>query len=264
MNGIHYYLLDPTKNITALADTPVALEDRPAVAARIMQEEPSCEQVGFVDFSGETPRLEMAGGEFCGNAAMSAAALYCANNGVAAGEARRVTLTVSGADAPVEVTVTAESGASFACTVAMPPPDRIAKETLPLGKRQLSLPVVYCPGIAHIMVTEDELTAAEAEAAVKDWCAALGVQALGVMFLDRNALTLRPLVYVPAADTLFWESSCASGTCAAGAYLAHLTGREVTLTLSEPGGALRVQTGQQGAPQLSGRVAILKEWTTNW
>ena len=262
MNGIHYFLLDPTKNITALADTPAAPEDRPAAAARIMQEEPSCEQVGFVDFCGKTPRLEMAGGEFCGNAAMSAAALYCAGKGLAAGETRRVTLAVSGADSPVEVTVTAQD-AAFACTVRMPAPERIAEETLPLGGRLLSLPVVYCPGIAHIMVTEDELTAAEAQAAVRGWCATLGVRALGVMLLDETALTLRPLVYVPAADTLCWESSCASGTCAAGAYLARRAGREVTLYFSEPGGALRVQTGPRGEPLLSGRVAILKERTIN-
>ena len=262
MNGIHYYLLDPTKNITALADTPTAPEDRPAAAARIMQEEPSCEQVGFVDFSGETPRLEMAGGEFCGNAAMSAAALYCANNGITAGETRRVTLAVSGAAKPVEVVVTAKDGA-FACTVRMPAPERIAEETLSLGGRKMTLPVVCCPGIAHIMVTEDELTPAEAQAAVKGWCATLGVQALGVMLLDENALSLRPLVYVPAADTLCWESSCASGTCAVGAYLARRSGREVTLTFSEPGGTLRVQTGPQGEPLLSGGVTIRKERTIN-
>ncbi|MBQ6065342.1 MAG: hypothetical protein IJK89_00845 [Clostridia bacterium] len=263
MTALHYYLIDPTKNITALADTPISPESRPALAARIMNEEPSCEQVGFVDFSGKTPRLDMAGGEFCGNAAMSAAALYCANCGIPAGGTRRVTLDVSGADKPVEVAVAEQNGA-FACTVAMPAPERISKETLFLGNRQLSLPVVYCPGIAHIMVTEDELTTAEAESALKGWCAALATQALGVMFLDRDALTLRPLVYVPAADTLCWESSCASGTCAAGAYLADRAERDVALTLSEPGGTLRVQTGPQSESLLSGRVAILKERTVNY
>ena len=259
MNAIHYYIIDPTKNITALAETPVTPERRPAVAARIMEREPTCEQVGFVRVDGRgAPRLEMAGGEFCGNAAMSAAALYCAENGITPGETRLVTLSVSGADRPVEVSVTAENGTAFACTVQMPPPERIAEETLPFGGRELTLPVVYCPGIAHIMVTKDELSEAQAETAVKDWCRRLAVPGLGVMLLDRAALMLRPLVYIPAADTLCWESSCASGTGAVGAYLAREAGLAADVTLREPGGSLRVRAEGERI-LLSGRAKLLSE-----
>ena len=259
MNPIHYYIIDPTKNITALADTPVAPADRPAVAARIMEQEPSCEQVGFVSADG-APCLAMAGGEFCGNAAMSAAALYCSRTGIAPGETRRVTLTVSGADRPVPVEVTAEGAASFACAVGMPPPERVAEETFSLGARELTLPVVYFPGIAHIIVPKDRLSEAEAEGTVKDWCRQLGVPGLGVMLFDRAALMLRPLVYIPAADTLFWESSCASGTAAAGVWLARTAGQAADVTLREPGGCLRVQAEGERI-RLSGRVDVLSEHT---
>ena len=258
---IHYNIADPTKNITALADSPVPPEHRPAVAARIMEQEPSCEQVGFVDFdSGGAPCLAMAGGEFCGNASMSAAALYCSRSGITPGETRRVTLTVSGMDQPVPVDVTAEGGAAFSCTVQMPPPVRVTEETLPLGVRQLTLPAVYFPGITHIIVAKDELSAAEAEGAVKDWCRRLGAAGLGVMLFDRAALTLRPLVYVPAADTLFWENSCASGTCAAGVWLARTMGQTADVTVREPGGSLRVQAEGERI-LLSGRVNLLAEHT---
>ena len=262
MNAIHYYILDPTKNITALADTPVAPALRPAVAARIMAQEPTCEQVGFVRLEGRgAPRLEMAGGEFCGNASMAAAALYCAKNGATPGETRRVTLSVSGADRPVEASVTAQSDGAFVCTVQMPPPERIAAETLPLGGRQFTLPVVYCPGIAHIMVTKDELSEAEAARAVRDWCARLSVAGLGIMLFDPAACSLKPLVFIPAADTLVWENSCASGTGALGAYLADQTGREAMLTLTEPGGKLRVRALPGEAPLLTGTVMLCAEHT---
>ena len=62
------------------------------------------------------------------------------------------------------------------------------------------------------------------------------------MFLERNEENsfLTPLVYVPACETVFWERSCASGTAAVGMYLAEKTGAPLDITLSEPGGSLRV------------------------
>ncbi len=249
-------MIDPTKNITALAETPVPTASRPFAARKIMEREPSCEQVGFVyqNAAGE-PCLDMAGGEFCGNASMSAAALLCAKAGMAAGERRQVTLHVSGAPEAVPVTVTVEAGV-FACTVKLPPPEAVTEVTLPLAGENVRLPVVYLPGIAHIMVTKDELDAAQAEREVRGWCETLGTAGLGVMLFDPAAGTLRPLVYVPGSDTLFWESSCASGTGALGAYLAKTGGKPADLMVKEPGGILRVQASPEGEIWLSGQVRL--------
>ena len=256
MTTLHYYMIDPTKNITALVGTPVPPASRPFAARGIMENEPACEQVGFVwlDETG-APRLAMAGGEFCGNAAMSAAALSCQQTGLRPGNTRTVRLTVSGAAEPVPVRVTAEEDGYFSCTVRMPPPERIETVSLPLDGKIVSLPVVFLPGIAHIMVTKDELDAGTAERVIRDWCGRLSAAGLGIMLFDKNRNTLRPLVYIPGSDTLFWESSCASGTAALGAYLAG-SSEPVSLAVAEPGGALRVYA-EKGSVDLSGRVAIL-------
>ena len=69
-------IFDPTGNITALVESPVAPEEQSAVAARIMERFPQVEQVGFVRLPRESAapvELCMAGGEFCGNASMSGA-----------------------------------------------------------------------------------------------------------------------------------------------------------------------------------------------
>ena len=262
MTSLHYYIADPTKNITALVGTPVPPASRPFAALQVMRREPSCEQVGFVSRGGAgEPCLAMAGGEFCGNASMAAAALFCRKDGVKPGETRELLLTVSGAPEKIPVRVTALADGSFDGTVRLPAPERIVWETLPFNGRELTLPVVYCPGIAHIMVTKDELTAAEAETVIKDWCARLAVPGLGIMLYDRAAQTLRPLVYIPGADTLFWESSCASGTGALGAYLAREAGGEVSLSVKEPGGTLLVRVAPDGSPALSGRVSLSAEKT---
>ena len=259
MTPLRYYLADPTKNITALVETPVPAASRPFAARRIMEKEPACEQVGFVSRNaGGEPCLAMAGGEFCGNASMSAAALFCEKDGIAPGETRAVCLTVSGAAEPVPVRVTAGEEGFFSCTVRMPPPERILTADLPLDGKNLSLPAVFFPGIAHIMVTKDELDAARAERVIRDWCNRLGAAGLGVMLYDESGRSLRPLVYIPGSDTLFWESSCASGTAALGAFLAERSG-EVALTVTEPGGTLRVRATPEGTVDLSGQVRILGE-----
>lgn len=262
MTTLHYYIMDPTKNITALVETPVPPASRPFAASQIMKAEPDCEQVGFLSRTeaGET-RLDMAGGEFCGNASMSAAALICAKEGLRQGQRRSLTLRVSGAASPVEVCVSAADEGVFDCTVTMPSPERITEETLPLGDQTINLPAVFLPGIAHIIATKDELTEGDAERLVKDWCRILKAAALGVMLFDEKALTLRPMVYVPAADTLFWESSCASGSAAVGAYLSEKSGAPVELCLNEPGGTLRVNAAPGGVVCLSGQVTVRSERT---
>ena len=238
---IRYFLIDPTKNITALATSPVSPERYREAAEKIMQKEPSCEQVGFV-YRGENGDLclDMAGGEFCGNASMSAAALFCAKAGLLPGQSREVSLRVSGADAAVPVRVTAKSAADFACAVTMPQPTRIAEERLSFNETTYSLPVVYFPGIAHIIAPETLLPRGAAEEAIKGWCADLNVKGLGLMLLSEEKQTLTPLVYIPAAGTLFWESSCASGSAAVGAWLSQRQNAPVTVSIRQPGGTLEI------------------------
>ena len=90
------------------------VENQPEVAAELMRRHPEVEQVGFIRFSGspEDPvpaELRMAGGEFCGNASVCAAALYLLETGTGAEEEPvDVRLRVSGASLPVDVTLRRE------------------------------------------------------------------------------------------------------------------------------------------------------------
>ena len=70
---IRYIPADPAGNLTALTLTQVRPEERAAVAAQMMARCPEgFEQVGFIGehaAKAVLPRLDMMGGEFCGNAA---------------------------------------------------------------------------------------------------------------------------------------------------------------------------------------------------
>lgn len=248
---IDYILLDPSKNITVLVKSPVEASLRPAVASAIMAVEPMCEQVGFIsEGSGDCDIvLNMAGGEFCGNAAMSAAVLNYIEN-----KKPCVRVAVSGCEEPVSVEIVPAQYEGYIGTVTMPKPVSFRSEELD-GE---SFPVVSLPGISHI-VTEKHFSRDEAEKNVRSWCAKLGCDALGIMLLDENEDRITPLVYVPSADTIFWEQSCASGTTAVGVYLAETENASLKRRFLEPGSALTVEAAPGEHPKLTGTVRIISE-----
>ncbi len=277
--AMKYCIFDPTGNITALVESAVDVNDQPSAAAGIMERHPDVEQVGFVSFDSEPGAevpvsLRMAGGEFCGNATMCAAALYAIRNGVA--ESASVRVKVSGAKEPLNVDLERTGANTFAAAVTMPPALaieelRLADGALP-GNDALRLPVVRMGGIDHVIIEPDsgfyglKDDKALAETLIRGWCGAISSDCLGMMFFDegdgsdaegRDVRALTPLVYVPGADTLFWENSCASGSAAAGIYLAAKTGAPADVTFDEPAGRLRVESDPAtGRTVLHGSVKV--------
>ena len=83
-----------------------------------MRKHPEVEQVGFVSLDGGFPSLRMAGGEFCGNASMSAAALLAIEKDLPVPAV--IELTVSGAPEAVEVRLEQREGETFRAAVRMP------------------------------------------------------------------------------------------------------------------------------------------------
>ena len=265
-----YYLANPTGNITILVETPVKRESQPSVALELMKKEPTAEQVGFIEKENGKFHLQMAGGEFCGNATMSAACVYALENNIKSGQ---VTLSVSGAPNPVSVYINRIDDIFYA-DVEMPKADEIIDVSLPLDlsgmsefsganayfcdlspKNCITLPLVKKSGIFHL-ICEKPFPLEKAEELMPLWCRILGADGLGFMLLEGEKLT--PIVYVPAANTLFRESSCASGTTAVGEYLSKKSGKDIELSLRQPGGTLKIKAGQNINPVLSGSVILKK------
>ncbi|MBP3217236.1 MAG: hypothetical protein J6M46_02575 [Lachnospiraceae bacterium] len=258
--NLEYCIMDPTGNITALVESSAEVSRQPFIADQIMRSHPEVEQVGFVefkdvwkepDFAGTAyAKLRMAGGEFCGNASMCAAALYLSRKGANTNDWQQVQLEVSGTSERIEVRLRpiAAEGADFAfeAGVRMPRALRIEKRLFADGALQGELPLVRMEGISHIIIEPSSVfyayreDRAAAERAVQKWCKELGADGLGLMFLDVEESRLTPLVYVPGSGTSFWENSCASGSAATGMYLADRTGARQEISLREPGGSLKV------------------------
>ena len=277
IDDLRYSIFDPGGNITLLVESNVDVGSRIEAAEKMMQRHPGVEQVGFVRFPdtaanslydtqaallGKIPMLEMAGGEFCGNASMCAALLYylrsSENNDYKHGSAAQfmklmenplatVMLRVSGTSDPVTVKLWNKEDGSYRTSISMPAPKEIVETEF--ASEKTLLPVVKMEGIYHIIVEQGLLFSqmlnekAFAEVLVKKWCKELGADGLGILFLEGEGRyrNLIPLVYIPGSNTCFWENSCASGSCAAGVYLASKYGLKGAFVFSEPGGTIEVE-----------------------
>ena len=99
---ITYKTFDPTGNRTMLVTSPVERDDQAKAAGGILDRDRSLEQVAFVEGEGGSRRLQMMGGEFCGNATMSFASMLAAESGV---DSLDTEVEVSGCDGKVPVHV---------------------------------------------------------------------------------------------------------------------------------------------------------------
>jgi diaminopimelate epimerase len=280
---------DPAKNITVFVLSPA--EDRAAAARKLLADsELKAEQVGFVIPPARDKgiwRLEMMGGEFCGNAARSFG-LFAAREQGLSGE-QTVVISMSGVEKNLPVKVHVEEG-----WAAVEVPGPLAVETLDLEGRALR--VYVFDGITHVIAPDlspDEKICARIRAGIEGAFGrssagppdSLGQPgslrqplaagqpdslrqppaALGVLFYDTAAAFMRPAVYVYDTDSLVFESSCGSGSAALAVWKTGNAGDgETVCAVRQPGGIIDVRVRRRnggicglsigGTVSLSGRM----------
>lgn len=234
-------MADPAGNRTALVLSPVPAGARGELAGRIMALPGlQAEQVGYCcpPRGGEAlGRLEMMGGEFCGNAARSFGLMLARERGLAA-----AAVEVSGSPRPLLVEA-GPAGDTAACP--MPLPGGIGELAVPeLSPRPL--PAVRIGGITHVIapgippVGESFLAIRRAADSRWDW------EALGGMFLGEDG-AMTPVVAVRGSGTTVRESSCASGTAAAAVWLSREQGDGMwAYAIRQPGGVITARVLRAG------------------
>ena len=214
---------DPAGNVTLLVLSPVPASLRPGVAVELLRRLGG-EQAGFLTeprLGGEA-RLEMMGGEFCGNALRCLGALR-------ARETRDGThrLEISGA----QRVLTVETGL----------PGGVVRGEMPLPDRMEiwnGLETAVFPGIVHALCRGGPREEAHARRLTAALSEHYGAPAAGVLYLREEDMTMIPAVYVRDTDTLYFENSCASGSAAAAALLARERGSSGEFCLHQPGGTI--------------------------
>ena len=203
-------VLDPAGNVTALVLSDVPAAERVQVAARLLRlPELHIEQAAFLTAPrcGGEIRLEMMGGEFCGNA-LRCAGFYHALRTGAQGKTC-VFAEISGAEGVQPVM--ADTAAGEASTV-MPLPRAVHPADWP----DVQAVCVTFDGITHFVIDRAQPDDALVQRAI---AAAPEASAVGAVFLDRAAGSIRPVVFVRETGSCVAETSCASGSVAAAVVL---------------------------------------------
>lgn len=225
-------VLDPAGNVTAIVCSDVPAAERARVAAQILRlPELGIEQVAFLTAprSGGEIRLEMMGGEFCGNALRCAGFYQALRNG-AQGKSC-VFAEISGADGVQPVMAdTAEGTAS----TVMPLPLSVQ----PAGWADVQAARVTFAGITHFVIDCAQPDETLVQRAID---AAPEASAVGAIFLDRACGSIKPVVFVRETGSCVAETSCASGSVAAAVELTADFADGITeIGIGQPGGTLEV------------------------
>ncbi len=257
---IQFAKINPTENMTILVLSSLPRAQYGSVAERLMAYgSVGGEQVGFVEqptLPGARARLQMMGGEFCGNASMSLAALLAWKDGLSDGKEAVYPLEVSGAERVVRCHIR-RKGASFEGTVSMPLPESVEELELMPG---LIVPLVRFKGIVHALLRAGKIEPEVVECNIRHWCAQVGADAFGAMLMDDDGCGMRPLVYVRDTDSCVWERGCGSGSAAVGCWMAVREGCDVRMELKQPGGMMGVFAqwfeGRVSRVEIQGQVKL--------
>ena len=246
---------DPAGNITLYVLDPVAPDLRPKVTAHLLDmPQFKAEQLAYCcpPIRGGQGRIEMAGGEFCGNATRAFAMVLQQEMGVPSPGA--MSLEISGCDHLVAAYSDLRAGTAEA---EMPLP-RSVRRVQAAGREGVLVDLV---GIAHLVVEQVPPSLEFFQAVEHVFRDIPQLDAYGVMFLERSASRITPLVKVPAANTLVWEGSCGSGSVASAIACAHgAPDGQYAQDLIQPAGVIRVRLtldgGQVTQVSIGGPVSL--------
>ena len=251
---LDFIKLSPLGNTTVFLRGEAAQEARAALLAEAMDyDHLAAEQAGFLvaPHSEEALlRIEMSGGEFCGNATLSAAALAAAE-----GAESPFFVECSGAEDPLQAEAHPLGTGRWLARAEMPQAHEIRRHSLDgFSLAGLSFEgqpfadaatCVSLPGIAHLVVEAADLSAADYDALLARLMRETDADAYGVVPFERmgrDHFRIRPYVAVPSAKSRVFERACGSGSLA----LAFAEGSERgRIAVEQPGGTLFVETGKR-------------------
>jgi diaminopimelate epimerase len=237
---IKYRLFIPGGNMTALVG---GLEPDAAIRREvqdyIMRKHPDVEQVGFVGEDSDNPELIMTGGEFCGNAARSAAWYYLD------GKPGDITIRVSGVKEPIRAGVDGAAGAWADMPVTgcrltnMGGIHKVEMESIIHYIISVEKSAEYLrdisgnDGAGRLLNRARELLQFLSAAGGADMSGAAGV-----IFTEcvGGVIKIHPCVFVPSAGTSVYETACGSGSAAVAMVEGVHSGKDASFAVMQPSG----------------------------
>lgn len=244
---IDFVKCNPTQNMTILINTMLPRDEHKRIASKIMSyDNVYAEQVGFIEptMNQEADALlQMAGGEFCGNACMALAAYLAELQQMKRHETTEYRLEVSGAEQLVACRIT-KNMEDYRCRVNMPLPVKIDQTVLQEGGGPVNAVAVRYSDFVHFVIEVERLDAVMKNnmlSLAKLIGPFLDTSMLGILLYNNTTHHLTPLIYVPKLNSAVWERGCGSGTASIGAYLAWKNKRDIEAHIHQPGGTMLVK-----------------------
>lgn len=239
---LQYVKANPSGNTTIFVLTPVEPEMHSAVAASLLKDaRVDAEQVAYLSgIQEQAVRVDMMGGEFCGNASRSAAAYALSLTGRDEGE---YDVSCSGCGHALRAQVKKKADGAYEAYIEMPLPHTVEAVILDVNGMPSRFFRVELPGIVHFVhfASSEEMEYKQLFwDALQEYVADESLEAFGLILFDPAHLHMIPAVYVSATDTLYWEQSCGSGSAAVAAALACVGKKNVSCTIQQPGGAISI------------------------
>lgn len=254
----------PSGNTTAVVFDQMLNADREQLNTQVMEAwkqqavgEPEIEQCCFVTMPKDqraVARVEMFGGEFCGNATRSVIQL------ITEGKDYQGMIEVSGVNRPLNFNV---KDGSIAVEMPLPQDRELATEVVEGTLVQLD-------GIAQLVVTDVEQQENRSPREVLQTLLAenkygLAEQpAVGITYYDPISNKAEFGVWVKEVNTIFDETACGSGTCAIGIASALQTQQNQRLEVIQPSGesitteaVFDNETGKVVTSNIAGKVSVL-------
>lgn len=214
---VEVMILRPGGNDTAIVNGLVNKKtDKNLINKEIMSMFPNVEQVGFVNLKKDKYKLQMAGGEFCGNATRCAAYLACD------GKTGEIKIKVSGTNKILNAGIDKQQEVYAQMPISID--TRIQKD-----QAKPNNSIVFIDGI--VQYVDWDYKKIENKSKVEVTKIALKIikskrfdkyPAAGVMFVKKIKDTFKiiPIVYVKKINTSFYETACGSGSAAIGLVVA--------------------------------------------
>jgi len=244
---IDFVKVNPTQNMTILVKTIHPAGEYIPIASRLMSyDSVYAEQVGFIrrpSKQGADASLQMAGGEFCGNACMAMAAYLAVENGLQPNVEMEIALECSGAERLVACRVN-KVDEKYSCQVTMPLPIQVEQKSFPFEGMELSVGIVRYDSFFHLVLEVDDTFSPAWRKRAEELARLLGLLAgtnlIGILLFEPASNTMAPLIYLPELDSMIWEKGCGSGTASIGAYLCWKNKKTMTSPIAQPGGTILV------------------------
>ncbi len=224
------YILWPGGNTTALVKDAIPRRLQPVIARKIMRVKSKVEQVGFIEKPKNKKaiaRLQMMGGEFCGNATR------CLGWLLLKGKPGKVKLEVSGSKKLLDVEINQKGNVK----TEMP----IKPNFSSIQRTKDKYWVVSLYGITHVVAEEDlipeKANRQKLSSRILDKLGLKRLEAAGVLFIRKEGLKIfmDPFVWVRDVETFFNETACASGSTAVGLVKSLETGKSIkSLEIVQP------------------------------